>query len=252
MMIKFNKKIKIALILLVLVLFPVIWHYAIGPRDISESAEMSQQKIYYMGHEYSCVGWKLGPKVDVKTSVMIKPGLLSCYYLGTDKDYIIRKEWQERLVFKRQDKIQSGNVYKQPEDDAVEKAELHGYGKDSYIEFNDDKYLYLFESDFDNKNVQYEVFSNFGSIVGESLSGHFSRLKCDYDLDFLVLSRVYDGGGDIIYTKLDLTYDELMGILNYQNDSEYYNVQPGKIRNIFQLTEDESAADTDGTYEKRS
>ena len=57
MMIKFNKKIKIALILLVLVLFPVIWHYAIGPRDISESAEMSQQKIYYMGHEYSCVGW---------------------------------------------------------------------------------------------------------------------------------------------------------------------------------------------------
>ena len=66
------------------------------------------------------------------------------------------------------------------------------------------------------------------------------------------MSRVYDGGGDIIYTKLDLTYDELMGILNYQNNSKYYNVQPGKIRNIFQLAEDESAADTDGTYKKRS
>lgn len=246
-----NKKTKIVLILLIFVLFPIIWYYAIGPRDISESAEMSQQKIYYMGHEYGCVGWKLGPKVDVKTDKCIRYGVFESYYTTDTSGYIVRKEWQERLVFKRQDKIQNGNVYEQPEDDAVEKAELHGYGKDSYIEFNRDKYLYLFESDCDNEDLQYEIFSNFGSIAGESLSGHFSRLKCDYNLDFLVLSRVYDGGGVIIYTKLDLTYDELMDILNYKQDSEYYSVQPDKIRNIFQLADDETA-DTDRVYMKRS
>lgn len=103
MMIKFNKKIKIALILLALVLLPVIWHYAIGPRDISESAEMSQQKIYYMGHEYSCVGWKLGPKVDVKTDKCIRYGVFENYYTTDTDGYIVRKGWQERNVYQRED-----------------------------------------------------------------------------------------------------------------------------------------------------
>lgn len=98
-----RKKIIIALIVLsAFILLPVGWHFAVGPRDISDSAEMSQQKIYYMGHEYNCVGWKLGPKTEVKSSVMIKPGLFECYYLATDPDYIIKTGFQERMVFKRE------------------------------------------------------------------------------------------------------------------------------------------------------
>lgn len=98
-----RKKIKIVLILLALIMLPVIWYCAIGPRDISDSAEMSQQKIYYMGHEYHCVGWKLGPKVDVKTDKCIRYGVFENYYTTDTDGYIVRKGWQERNVYLRED-----------------------------------------------------------------------------------------------------------------------------------------------------
>lgn len=51
MMIKFNKKIKIALILLALILLPVSWYYAIGPRVCSDGVS-NERCLYYRFHIY--------------------------------------------------------------------------------------------------------------------------------------------------------------------------------------------------------
>lgn len=104
------KKIKrcsvtIAIVCLSIIFLPVLWNFAIGPRDLTGGGVIYEQRVYYMFHTYRCVGWKMGGEKDVKAGKMIRPGLFECYYKGEDPDYIIRKEWQERYVFKREDKI---------------------------------------------------------------------------------------------------------------------------------------------------
>lgn len=98
---KSKKRKRILIIAVVLIIVPIGWHYLIGPRDVSESAEMSQQKIYYMGNEYHCVSWKLGAKTDVKINKCIRYGVFESYYLTDTPGYIVRKGWQERNVYKR-------------------------------------------------------------------------------------------------------------------------------------------------------
>lgn len=243
------KKIKrcsvtIAIVCLSIIFLPVLWNFAIGPRDLTGGGEIYEQRVYYMFHTYKCVGWTMGGDNEVKSGPMIKVGLLQYYYLGEDTDYIIRKELHERFVFKREDKIET--LYKQPKKNAVEKVKIFGNDENSYIEFNGDTYVYLCECDpIENEELEFERYSTFGQIVGEEMSGHFSRIKNDYDINFLLLETVFDSDKDnIIYTKLNLTYDELISILKYENNSSFSYSELYSIRNAFQITQNETTDKT--------
>ena len=100
-----KRSVIIAIVCFMVVVMPVLWGYAIGPRDLTGGGEIYEQRVYYMFHTYRCVGWTMGGNNEVKSGPMIRPGLFQYYYLGEDTDYIIRKEWHERFVFKREDKL---------------------------------------------------------------------------------------------------------------------------------------------------
>lgn len=243
------KKIKkrsviIAIVCFMVVVMPVLWLYAIGPRDLTGGGEIYEQRVYYMFHTYRCVGWTMGGNNEVKSGPMIRPGLFQYYYLGEDTDYIIRKELHERFVFKREDKIKT--LYQEPKKNAVEKVKIFGKDENSYIEFNGDTYVYLCEYDpIGTNELEFERYSTFGSVTGDEMSGHFSRIKNDYDMNFLLLDTVFDSDkNDVIYTKLHcLTYDELLGILKYEDNPSFSNEELDNIRNIFRLVLEDASAE---------
>lgn len=251
-MMKKRKIIKIALIALALILLPVGWYYAIGPRDLTGGGLVYEQELYYMGHTYRCVGWTMGGDNSVKSGRLIGVGFLTYYYKGkNNSSYVIVKQPHERIIYKRSDVLKKEKEKNAPL--------INGLGDNSTIKYNDKIYTFLVQNEYSNENLLYETSSYIQSdikVKGKEVD--VLKLADDYYGNFLCVRGADDA--DYIYTCLDMTYDDFCEMCVPENITAYevrsydrdkfYGEDSGIINAIQRIyTDDNIARKTNEDYQ---
>lgn len=95
------KKLRIMFIIFaVLILLPVGWYYAIGPRQLVSSGVTSDLTIYYMGDVYQCVSAYPG---DVERGRFV--GYVSLfedvYKVKNHENQLYKRSWQSRYLYEK-------------------------------------------------------------------------------------------------------------------------------------------------------
>lgn len=201
--VKRNKKIKtaVAVLFVCLIILPIGWHYAIGPRMLNNSPSPQEQLLYYKFHTYVYTG----ADCPDEWGACIRPGLLEGYYKSKgSNDYVIYSVLHDTFAYKRIDKID--NPYKK----VTNKTKPVFYKNDSlgYIDYNGDKYRYLVTNDLGIPEYSFSIYSKLDYVDYDGKELGIYRLEYDYQLDYICVSDI-EAHCEYVFTKTDMTEDKL-------------------------------------------